>query len=254
MSSADPLARLEARILESERLAQRAYDRGAVENIFSRYMHLHNVFQDEQIKALWVKRGTPGIHAQYTNVGVYTDYDSVMKYHSGRPAPAGKLILHETTTPVIEVAADSQTAKGFWLMAGVESGLADPKNVGAMPEYLYEPADKNVDGQRVWAHWVWCQYGLDFLKQDGEWKIWHFRCLEVARAPYSENWITFANKNQFAFEKDLAYFGHNGEAIFMPTPDEPAKKKADIYGTKRSRQLDVPLPVPYNTFSEVEEY
>lgn len=164
-------------------------------------MHLHNVFEDEQIKPLWVKRGTPGIHAQYTNVGVYTDYDSVMKYHSNRPAPPGKLILHETTTPLIEVAGDGQTAKGFWLMAGVESGLAEPKNVGAMPEYLYEPVEKDVEGQRVWAHWVWCQYALDFLKQEGEWKIWHFRCLEVARAPYSENWITFADKNQFAFEK-----------------------------------------------------
>ena len=177
-------------------------------------MHLHNVFEDEQIKALWVKRGTPGIHAQYTNVGVYTDYDSVMKYHSGRPAPAGKLILHETTTPIIEVAGDGQTAKGFWLMAGVESGLADPKNVGVMPENLYEPPDKSVDGQRVWAHWVWCQYGLDFLKQDGEWKIWHFRCLEVARAPYSENWITFAKKNQFAFEKVRICIGRNASQEF----------------------------------------
>ena len=51
------------------------------------------------------------------------------------------------------------------------------------------------------AHWVWCQYGIDFLKQDGEWKVWHFRCLEVARAPFSENWITFAGKNQVAFDK-----------------------------------------------------
>lgn len=164
-------------------------------------MHLHNVFQDEQIKPLWVSRGTPGIHAQYTNVGVYTDYDSVMKYHTGRPSPKGKLILHETTTPVIEVAEDGKTAKGFWLMAGVESGTSDPKNVGTMPEDLYEPVEKNVDNKRVWAHWVWCQYALDFLKQDGEWKIWHFRCLEVARAPYSENWITFASKNQVAFDK-----------------------------------------------------
>ncbi|ERT01002.1 hypothetical protein HMPREF1624_02238 [Sporothrix schenckii ATCC 58251] len=254
MASQDALAALEARVVAAERLAQRAHDRGAVENVFSQYMHLHNVFEDEQIKPLWVARGTPGIHAQYTNVGVYTDYDSVMKYHTGRPSPKGKLILHETTTPLIEVAEDGETAKGFWLMAGVESGLSDPGNVGAMPEDLYEPQDKNVDGKRVWAHWVWCQYALDFLKQDGAWKIWHFRCLEVARAPFSENWITFAAKNQVAFDKDLAYFGDDGKAVFMPTPDEPATKKADIFGPNRSRKLDVPLPKPYKTFSEVEEY
>ncbi|KAF5619970.1 hypothetical protein F25303_12678 [Fusarium sp. NRRL 25303] len=224
MASQQSSSTIEARLAAVEKLAQRAYDRGQVENVFSKYMHLHNVFQDEQIKALWVKRGTPGVHAQYTNVGVYTDYDSIMAYHSGRPSPPGKLILHETTTPLIEVAGDGETAKGFWLMAGVESGLADPKNVGTMPEFLYEPEDKNVDGKRVWTHWVWCHYALDFLKQDGQWKIWHFRCLEVTRAPFSENWITFAKKNQLVFDKDLAYFGNDGKAVFMPTPDAKPEK------------------------------
>ncbi|KAF5984887.1 hypothetical protein FCOIX_2365 [Fusarium coicis] len=224
MASQNSSSTVEARLAAVEKLAQRAYDRGEVENVFSKYMHLHNVFQDEQIKSLWVKRGTPGVHAQYTNVGVYTDYDSIMAYHSGRPSPPGKLILHETTTPLIEVAGDGETAKGFWLMAGVESGLADPKNVGTMPEFLYEPEDKNVDGKRVWTHWVWCHYALDFLKQDGQWKIWHFRCLEVTRAPFSENWITFAKKNQLAFDKDLAYFGNDGKAVFMPTPDAKPEK------------------------------
>ncbi|KAJ4039191.1 hypothetical protein NW756_009694 [Fusarium oxysporum] len=254
MASYNSSSTVEARLAAVEKLAQRAYDRGEVENVFSKYMHLHNVFQDEQIKALWVKCGTPGIHAQYTNVGVYTDYDSIMAYHSGRPSPPGKLILHETTTPLIEVAGDGETAKGFWLMAGVESGLADPKNVGTMPEFLYEPEDKNVDGKRVWTHWVWCHYALDFLKQDGQWKIWHFRCLEVTRAPFSENWITFAKKNQLAFDKDLAYFGNDGKAVFMPTPDAKPDKKADVYGPDRARQLDVPLPAAYETFSETHEY
>ncbi|KAF5618862.1 uncharacterized protein FTJAE_12129 [Fusarium tjaetaba] len=246
MASHDSGSTLEARLAAVEKLAQRAYDRGEVENVFSKYMHLHNVFQDEQIKALWVKRGTPGVHAQYTNVGVYTDYDSIMAYHSGRPSPPGKLILHETTTPLIEVAGDGETAKGFWLMAGVESGLADPKNVGTMPEFLYEPEDKNVDGKRVWTHWVWCHYALDFLKQDGQWKIWHFRCLEVTRAPFSENWITFAKKNQLAFDKDLAYFGNDGKAVFMPTPDAKPEKVSyanldPIFSASISNLLRSPL-------------
>lgn len=87
-------------------------------------------------------------------------------------------------------------------MAGIESGTTEPGQVGKMPEFLYEPESMNVqEGKRVWAHWVWCQYGLDFLEQDGEWEVWHFRCLEVPRAPFSENWITFAGKNQIAFDK-----------------------------------------------------
>ena len=55
------LDRLRAEVAEATRLARSAHDRGAVENLFNRYMYLHNAFQDEQIIPLWVKRGTPGI-------------------------------------------------------------------------------------------------------------------------------------------------------------------------------------------------
>ncbi|KAG5816700.1 hypothetical protein H9Q74_010990 [Fusarium xylarioides] len=106
MASPNSSSTIEERLAAVEKLAQRAYDRGEVENVFSKYMHLHNVFQDEEIKGLWVKQGTPGVHEQYTNVGVYTDYNSIMAYHSGQPSPPGKLILHKTTTPLIEVAGN----------------------------------------------------------------------------------------------------------------------------------------------------
>lgn len=33
-----------------------------------------------------------------------------------------------------------------------------------------------------------------------------------------------------------------------------SNQKADIFGLKRARKLDVPLPVPYKTFKDVEEY
>ncbi len=39
----------------------RLEDRAAVENLFSRYMYLHSAFQDRQIPALWVKKGTRNI-------------------------------------------------------------------------------------------------------------------------------------------------------------------------------------------------
>ncbi|MBN9194970.1 MAG: nuclear transport factor 2 family protein, partial [Microbacterium sp.] len=109
------LAALREELAAVRSLAQRAHDRGAVENLFNRYMYLHNAFQDEQIIPLWVKEGTDGIRARYTNAGQYTTWESVTRYHRDRPSPEGKLILHATTTPVIEVAADGETAKGVWL-------------------------------------------------------------------------------------------------------------------------------------------
>src|SRR6478672_9701399 len=88
------IARLRDQVTAAVALARRAADRGELENLFNRYMYLHNAFQDEQIIPLWVKPGTDGIRARYTNAGQYTTYESVIRYHRDRPQPVGKLILH----------------------------------------------------------------------------------------------------------------------------------------------------------------
>ena len=141
------LADLEQRLAAAELAATRAQDRGDVENVFSRYMHYHNAFEDERIiDELWVRRGTEGVRSQYNDDGVYTDWDTIMEYHRGRPHPVGKLILHYTTTPVIEVAADGSTAKGLWIMTGLESGLTDPAEAERIPPFFF--AKQEVDGRR----------------------------------------------------------------------------------------------------------
>ena len=104
---ASEVARLREQVADAQRLAQRAEDRGQVENLFNRYMYLHNAFQDEQIIPLWVKEGTEGIRARYTNAGQYTTWESVTRYHRGRPTPEGKLILHATTTPAYAAAFEA---------------------------------------------------------------------------------------------------------------------------------------------------
>ena len=64
------LAALEVRLEATELEATRAADRGAVENVFNRYMHYHNAYEDERIiEELWVKPGTEGIRSRYNNVG-----------------------------------------------------------------------------------------------------------------------------------------------------------------------------------------
>ena len=225
------------------RIANRANDRGEVENLFSRYMYYHNAFQDHHIIPMWVKEGTEGIHAQYTNAGIYSTYESVIRYHQDRPTPVGKLILHYTTTPVIEVAGDGETAKGVWIMAGCESGLSTKEEAAKMPDFMFSPQE--VQGKKVWAHWVWCKYAVDFLKQDGEWKIWKFRCFELSRAPFEENWISFAEKNTFAFDLDLMYFGDDGKPVFMPPAELPVKNPYSPYRPDTIQTLVPEPPKPY---------
>lgn len=231
--------------------------RGEIENIFSRYQYLHNVFRDEEIIPLWVKEGTPGISAQYTNTGTYTTWESVMAYHRDRPSPTGKLLIHYSTTPLIEIAADGETAKGVWLVAGLESGLASPENAAKAPQDFFEP--ELVNGESVWAHWVFVRYHLDFMKQDDEWRIWHIRVVENARAPFSKDWISFTSileniPEAGQFHNDILYFGDNGEVVFYPTHDAGPKSVAFGYRTQEAMELAPPLPEPYSTFSETHEY
>lgn len=248
------LATLTARLaaLEAQSLAN--HDRQEVTNLFSRYMFLHNAFEDQQIILLWAKEGTPGMSAEYSNLGRYTTYDSIMEYHRNRPNPIGKLIFHYLADPVVEVAGDGETAKGMWIMTGLESGLTKPEHAEQMPDWMHVP-NLIVDGKRVWMHKVYAKYGVDFIKQDGEWKIWHFRCFEVAREPYGMGWIPWAAEAEHGgFNSELMYIGDDGRPVFMPEPDGPALIDANPYRIDRGQTLDAPLPEPYYTFSETFSY
>lgn len=248
------IAALEARLNALTLDNTRAHDRAAVENLFGRYMTLHNAFRDPEIIPLWVKKGTPDVRAQYSNNGVYTNWDNIMSYHAQRPNPPGKLIYHFLASPIIEVAADGMTAKGMWLMSGLESGLTAPEAAKGAPDFMYEK-NVTVDGKKVWMHTVYAKYGVDFIKQDGEWKIWHFHCFEVARAPYGLGWIPFAAAAQDSpFADDLMYFGEDGKPVMMPRPDGPATIRHNPYRTDKGQSLDLKPPVPYRTFSETFAY
>lgn len=248
------IAALEAQVGRLTRVAEAGQDRAAVENLFSTYMALHNAFRDPEIVGLWARKGTPDLRAQYSNNGVYTDWDTIMAYHAQRPNPPGKLVLHYVTSPIIEVAGDGKTAKGMWMMTGLESGLTTPEAAKGAPDFMYE---KNVEinGKKVWMHTVYAKYGVDFIKQDGAWKIWHFHCFEVARAPYGLGWIPFAAAAQDSpFADDLMYFGEDGRPVMMPKPNGPATIRHNPYRTDRGQTLDLKPPVPYRTFSETFAY
>lgn len=249
-------ARLSQRCDQLEKASVLLKDRNEISNLMSKYMLLHAAFRDEEIIDLWAKR--EDVHAEYGNVGVYEGYKNVTDYHRGRPNPPGKWIFHSLSNEVLEVAADGKTAKGVWLLSGTESGHGPAQDNNA-PENFY--CKGIFDGCRVWAHWVWSRYGVDFIKEDGTWKFWHFHNYELLRTPFDENWVTYNMRlvkeksgNTGKPEKTIQYAGNNGEIKYFPEPDRPSTFTWTYDGRTSVSVLAPPLPEPYTHFEETFEY
>lgn len=86
--------------------------------------------------------------------------------------------------------------------------------------------------------------------QDGEWRIWKFRCYEIARAPIDKDWISFAAANQENHDSHLAWFGDDGVPVFLPDVDEPLATHYLPYGNDRAQTLDPAPPLPYREFDD----
>ncbi|MEM2425322.1 MAG: hypothetical protein QXM00_12775, partial [Candidatus Bathyarchaeia archaeon] len=37
--------------------------------------------------------------------------------------------------------------------------------------------------------WAWLKYGIDFVKENGKWKIWHFKMYPIFLTPYNKSWV-----------------------------------------------------------------
>jgi hypothetical protein len=85
-------------------------------------------------------------YCQQNNIDItgWTD-DQILDVYGG----VGQLLLHVTTTAIIEVARDGKTAKAFWYSPGMI-------------------AESGSSGNTIWE-----AYGADFVKENGVWKMWH---------------------------------------------------------------------------------
>ncbi len=122
------------------------------------------------------------------------------------------------TTPLIEVAFDGQTAKGIWYVYGstTEVYSAGPK-----------------------AAWDFGRCAVDFIKEDGTWKIWHMIMFTDIACPVGGNW-----------GHDKMY---EHEGVEIPAPTE-AKKYYTSYGEDFISLVEPPLPEPYDTFANTFSY
>ena len=122
------------------------------------------------------------------------------------------------SSPLIEVALDGRTAKGLWHIFG-------------------EATEVFSDGPR--ASWKMGKCGVDFIREDSVWKIWHMALFFDIDCPLGGNWGT-----------DEPFVREGPEAP-VPSVDEAFYQ---LYGKEYICALVPQLPVPYATFDETFSY
>jgi len=209
-----------------EERIQRLEDAREIENLMAKYAYLHTAGMHEETAALFA-RETPGVRVEISPLGRWEGLDGVntamVKFHqfigAGNP---GILMVHPQTTPVIEVAGDGKTAKGVWMSPGLETR-------------------KDEERGKFAGIWVWGHYGVDFVKERGKWKFWHFHVYAFMATPYDKSWTEPPDPSaQIDLPDELK-------------PDVPNDYYHMYTTTSKIQYLPVP-PEPYETFDEKTAY
>jgi len=252
---------------------ERALAMMEVQNVFSKHAYYHQVGQFcEEMEDLWVKEDGPNAATcSWNNGGRIQNFAEIManyctnhykslqqtltelskKVPSVKDIPenvgaGGEYVMHTQQTPVIEIAGDGKTAKGIWYSIGI----------GVRPKI-------NDDGTYTKStEWMWEKYAVDFIKEDGKWKIWHL--INVMDEPPLNSPVTVSLSGNAGGQG-----GAPGGAPGGAAPPEGANVGTDAGGGQlmASKVVDAikwsptvapkiapKFPEPYYTFSETFSY
>jgi hypothetical protein len=234
--------------LSFEEKVQRSLDYQQVQNVASLHEYYHAaLMHKEEYENIWSRKrddiswtnnnqkmpNRKSFHKFYVEDVVKMKTTSLEALHKQRPDieikpenyGAGILWCHTLTTPVIQIAGDGQTAKGIWMSWGHVTG---PNPDGWMCTWAYE------------------KYGMDFVKEDGEWKIWHLHTFVDFYSPVNGSWtnpdtnIAANREKSEAFQPKEDWF-ESGEYYTGYSPSTVPK-------------MEPKPPVPYYTFNETFSY
>ncbi len=170
---------------------------------------------------------TPGVSIEISRYGVYEGAEKlreyVVDYLGGLVGVEGTFQYINLLSPVIEVADDLQTGKGMWLTLNMEARKRPDLTEGY------------TDPVSLWTMGPWC---MDFVKEDGVWKIWHLHIYEDVETVFEESWTEISDHR---------------------IPDDPAAPKPsrpstyhNPFTTEREPVLFAEPPVPYATYDAAD--
>ena len=192
---------------------QRLEDTIEIQTLQSKYIHYLFKQRFDRIVDECFAKNLPDVSVEFSDSGVYRGLESVRALYRSfdvtKTIP-GFFILHMTVNPVIEIAKDGLSARSHWLSPGAA-------------------------GSDTSAAWIWGTFYVDYVKEDGRWRIAHSNLVPLFRNRYETSWAQATDHGTV-------------RGVLAAQPDEPstlykpyneAKKQCDIFAKHPK------LPQPY---------
>lgn len=168
------LEELEAEVKSlKEQVEQGQYAKNYLEiwKLQSMYAHLYYIGQRSKVPMLFAQK-TPGVSMEIEDSGVYEGIESVNRFwntvFSADRINAGNLAIHMTVNPIIEINKNMTKARGIWHSHGYCSF---------------------VNGENYKQFLCLGKYDMEYIKEDGEWKILKFAYRQAFMCPYEKGWV-----------------------------------------------------------------
>ncbi len=179
-------------------------DLAAIQKLQSRYVHRLFTQRYESIPELYAKN-SPDVTVEFSDSGLFKGHESVTRLYNAfgrtRETP-GFFILHMAVNPYIEIAADGQSAKSHWL----------------------SPGAANSPGG---SSWIWGPYYVDYVKEEGNWKIRHSNLVPLFRNPYRYSWGESPHHGTVDVSGMLGLMPDAPSSLYRPFNE--VKKEADMF-------------------------
>ena len=138
-----------------------------IQQLQSQYAYWLFTQQYDQIADHCFAQRADGVAIEFSDSGVYQGIEGVRRifkaFAATRSIP-GFFTLHMTVNPYIVIAVDGQSAKSVWLSPGAAAS-------------------------RAGARWIWGPYYVDYVREDGCWKIRSTVFAPLFRNRYEHSWV-----------------------------------------------------------------
>lgn len=199
-----------AALKEQVREGQRAKDELEIQKVQSTYSHHYQVGMRSEVPKLFAQH-TPDVTMEIEDSGVYEGIESITRFWNTVLAAdtafsPGFMAVHLSCNPVIEIDRDGTRAKGVWHSHGFCTLPLD----GLIP-FLCSG-----------------KYDMEYVKEDGQWKIFTFIYRQIFMSPYEQGWVKTPSMGSIAAspqnrpDKPTTFHTpYTPDAPYFPQPPAP---------------------------------